>query len=212
MLFGIAFLFLKDTTRATSNRRLSFFRGLGAAYLTRPILVLTLVRCVLDFRMGVFSFIPIYLVNVVGFDGQTSAGLYMILYIGSIIGTVSFGIISDRVNKKYVVISTLIFSACFVCILPYLNSIYWIAILLLILGFTYQTVSPLLQALVTDFTEPEEIDRVYGIYYTIAFTMGLVGPLVFGSIADAYNFTAAFTYVSIVSLTAAIAAIFIPKR
>jgi MFS family permease len=171
-----------------------------------------MVHCVIDFRLGALSFIPTYLVKEVGFDLQTSASLYMLLLIGSAIGSILWGVVSDRLGKKRVIIGALGVSAPMVYILPLPNSIYPLAILLFTLGLTYQTVSPLVQALAADFTKPEDIDQVFGIFYTIAFTLGLVGPLMFGYITDLFDFKAAFTYVAAVTLIAIIPALLIPKR
>ena len=214
LVMGMMLLFLKESRRTPSSPSgsPSFFKGLRGAYLTKPILVLTMVHCVIDFRFGALSFIPTYLVKKVGFDLQTSSGLYMLLPIGSTIGSILWGSISDRLGKKQVIIGALAVSAPMVYILPLLSSIYPLAILLLTLGLTFQTVSPLVQALVADFAKPEDIDRVFGIFYTIAFTLGLVGPLMFGYIADLFDFKAAFTYVAAVTLIAIIPAMLIPKR
>ena len=214
LFMGMMLLFLKNTRRTPSSPSgsPSFFRGLKDAYLTRPILALTMVHCVIDFRLGVLSFIPTYLVKEVGFDIQTSASLYMLLLIGSAIGSILWGVVSDMLGKKQVIIGALGVSAPLVYILPLLNSIYPLVILLLTLGLTYQTVSPLVQALAADFTNPEDIDQVFGVFYTIAFTLGLVGPLMFGYITDLFDFKAAFTYVAAVTLIAIIPALLIPKR
>jgi len=215
LVMGMMFLlFLKEARKGSSSpsESPSFFKRLRGAYLTKPILVLTMVHCVIDFRFGAFSFIPTYLVKKVGFDLQTSANLYMLLLIGSTIGSILLGSISDRLGKKQVIIGVLGVSAPMIYILPLLSSIYPLAILLLTLGLTFQTVSPLVQALVADFANPEDIDRVFGIFYTIAFTLGFIGPLMFGYITDIFDFKEAFTYVAAVTLIAIIPAMLIPKR
>jgi MFS family permease len=211
---GVMLLFLKNTkkTPPSPSGSSSFFKGLKDAYLKKPILVLTMVHCVIDFRLGALSFIPTYLVKEVGFDLQTSASLYMLLLIGSAVGSILWGVVSDKLGKKHVIIGALGVSALMVYILPLLNSIYPLAILLLTLGLTFQTVSPLVQALLADFTKQEDIGQVFGIFYTIAFTLGLVGPLLFGYITDLFDFKAAFTYVAAVTLIAIVPARLIPKR
>ncbi len=214
LVMGVMYLFLKEAKRASSSPSgsPSLFKGLRSAYLKKPIILLTILHCVIDFRLGALSFLPTYLVKEVGFDLQTSASLYMILLIGSTVGSIFWGSISDRLGKKWIIVATLGVSIPIVHILSHLDSIYQLAILLPLLGFTFQTVSPLVQALVADFTKTEEIDSVFGIFYTIAFTLGLAGPLMFGYITDLFGFQAAFTYVAAVTLIALIPAVLIPNR
>jgi MFS family permease len=83
--------------------------------------------------------------------------------------------------------------------------------LLLVLGFVGQGVGGVIQAFVAEVTEPENRDIIFGVYFTLAFTIGSVSPVIFGVLADAYGFQTAFLYVSTVSVMAVVAAYFLKE-
>ena len=84
--------------------------------------------------------------------------------------------------------------------------ILWI---LIPLGFVSHGAGGIVQAFVADATSKENRDIVFGLYFTIGFTISSFAPLVMGYLADSFGFQTSFTYVAMVSLIAVVASIFL---
>jgi MFS family permease len=72
-----------------------------------------------------------------------------------------------------------------------------------------QGIAGVVQAFVADATTKENRDIVYGIYFTIGFTIASFSPVIMGYLADTLGFYASFTYVALVSLSAVVASHFL---
>jgi MFS family permease len=83
--------------------------------------------------------------------------------------------------------------------------------LLLVLGFVGQGVGGVIQAFMAEVTKAENRDIIFGVYFTLSFTIGSISPVIFGVLADAYSFQTAFLYVSTVSILAVIVSYFLKE-
>jgi hypothetical protein len=72
-----------------------------------------------------------------------------------------------------------------------------------------QGVGGVIQAFVGEATTLENRDLVYGIYFTLTYSIGSLSPVVLGYVADAFGFQMGFSYMALVSLAAVIASYFL---
>lgn len=70
----------------------------------------------------------------------------------------------------------------------------------------------MIQAFVAEATTPENRDLIYGIYFTLAFVLGSLSPVIFGYLADTSGFQTSFMYVTAVSLSAVLASSFLKEQ
>ena len=96
-------------------------------------------------------------------------------------------------------------------LLPLIGGSFLLLPLLIILGFVGQGVAGVIQAFVAEATVAENRDIIFGVYFTLAFTIGSISPVIFGVLADHYGFQSAFLYVSTISILAVAASYFLKK-
>jgi len=94
-------------------------------------------------------------------------------------------------------------------LLPYSRNILQLVSILVPLGFVCQGVGGIIQAFVGAATTGENRDLVYGIYFTLAYSIGSLSPVILGYIADSLGFQLGFLYVSLVSIFAVVASYFL---
>jgi MFS family permease len=214
LIIGILFLLLKEKSILKINLKHGFknsLKVLFGAYRTRAIVSLTILQSVIALRFGALAFIPTYLIYQINFDPQTSANLYSLMLIGSAIGPILWGRISDFIERKWVILMVLGTSAPIIVILTYLDSLFQIALVLFLLGLMYQSISAIVQATIADSTTSDNVDSVFGLFFTLSFTIGLIGPLIFGFLADTSGFQSSFFFVAAVTSFAIIPALALPK-
>jgi len=193
------------TDNAVSRKSLNAFRN-------RQLLFVTLIETVVSLRFGVFGFIPTYFVDGRGMATAEASNLYTILLVGSVIGPFLWGSLSDRLGKRETMTIIMAISTVLVLALPTVTNMMPLMAVLFLLGLTFQSVSPITQSMVARLTDEQTRSLVYGVYFTISFGIGSIGPWIFGYITDTWGFFLAFVYVAIVTIIAALCAIRIPRE
>lgn len=94
-------------------------------------------------------------------------------------------------------------------LIPYGRSNYQLVLILIPLGFVCQGVGGIIQAFVGEVTTKENRDLVYGIYFTLAYSVGSLSSVILGYLADSFGFQIGFSYVALVSFSGIIAAYFL---
>lgn len=94
-------------------------------------------------------------------------------------------------------------------ILPYCSNSAQLVLVFVPLGFVCQGVGGIIQAFVGTSTTKENRDLIYGIYFTLAYTVGSLGPVIMGYLADTLGFQIGFIYVGLVSAISVLAAYFL---
>jgi sugar phosphate permease len=161
------------------------------------------------FRMGVRTFLPLYFINVLGFSSETSSILYSIMLIGGVFGPFFWGYISEKVNRKPLIIGIMVISSFGYLFLNYLTEFLSLAILLFIIGFMVQTV--IVQSVLSDSVERSLLDQIFGLYFTIGFTIASFSSIIFGYIVEVYGFNWGFTYIATVGGISLLPAFFIQE-
>jgi MFS family permease len=213
MLVGVAFLLVAETKRSSKlsvRSNLAVLQdGVRHVFKNRTVLAVMIVEMIMAFRIGARDFIPSYLSRDLGI-ASFETGLLFAVFLGSgIPAPYIWGYLSDRFEKRKVVMLTMSIACVLWWLLPYGGDSFGLLFILLPLGFVGQGVGGIIQAFLSQTVALESRDLTYGVYFTLAFTIGSFSPVILGYLADYFSFQAAFSYVAIVSLLAVVAAYFL---
>lgn len=211
LLVSLVMIFLvrgSDQAEATTRDALSWGR-LREALRNRNVLAISLLRSVMAFRMGVRTFLPLYFINVLGVTPETSSVLYSVLLFGGVAGPFFWGYLSDRVNRKPLIIGVVASSGVLYYLVGVVTDLWLLAAVLFLTGFMVQTV--IVQSVLSDSVERSQLDQIFGLYFTIGFTLASVSSVVFGYIIELFGFGWGFTYISAVTIVSLVPAFFITE-
>ena len=210
---GIGFLFIAETKRSREWSGTSSLgmlsKGLRIVVSDRIVLTVMIVEMVLAFRIGARDFIPSFLVRDLGMGSLEVGVLFAIFVSAGIPAPYFWGYLSDRLERRKAVMFAMGLACALWYLLPYARDIVQILMVLVPLGFAGQGVGGIIQAFVADSTTHERRDLIYGLYFTLAFTLGSFSPIILGYLADSFGFQVGFSYVALVSLLAVVAAYFL---
>jgi FSR family fosmidomycin resistance protein-like MFS transporter len=215
LVVGTGFLLIKEPKRpgswsgASSLRELR--KGIRDIFRSRVVVIVMVVETVMAFRVGISDFLPTYFTEALGMSSVSSGLLFTGFLVAGLPAPYFWGLMSDRLERRVVVMGAMGAAAALWFLLPLVNGSVLLLPLLLVLGFVGQGVGGVIQAFVAEATEPENRDIIFGVYFTLAFTIGSISPVIFGVLADSYGFQTAFLYVSTVSLLAVAASYYLKK-
>ena len=175
----------------------------------KNVLSISLLRSVMAFRMGVRTFLPLYFIDILGFTPERSSLLYSILLFGGVFGPFFWGWLSDRVNRKPLIIGLMVASSLGYLCLNWVTGFWGLAVLLFVIGFLVQTV--VVQSVLSDSVPREQLDQIFGLYFTIGFTLASFSSIIFGYIVEIFGFNVGFTYIAAVTGISLIPAFFITE-
>jgi sugar phosphate permease len=173
------------------------------------VLSISLLRSVMAFRMGVRTFFPLYFIDVLSFTPERSSLLYSILLFGGVFGPFFWGWLSDRVNRKPLIMGIMVASSLGYLMLNWVTDFWMLAALLFVIGFLVQTV--VVQSVLSDSVPRDQLDQIFGLYFTLGFTLASFSSLLFGYIVDIFGFQIGFTYIAAVTCVSLIPAYFIKE-
>jgi MFS family permease len=212
---GTGFLLIKEPKRPGSWSGKSSLRdlvkGVREIFRNRLVVIVMIVETVMAFRIGISDFLPTYFSEVLGMSSSYSGLLFTGFLVSGLPAPYIWGVLSDRLERRFVVMLAMGVAAALWFILPLVGGSPLLLPLLIVLGFVGQGVGGVIQAFVADVTESENRDIIFGVYFTLAFTIGSISPLIFGLLADAYGFRSAFIYVSSVSVLAVAACYYLKE-
>jgi FSR family fosmidomycin resistance protein-like MFS transporter len=209
LLFSLILIFFvrgSSSTEARTGDALSWTR-LREAMRNRNVLSISVLRSVMAFRMGVRTFLPLYFIDILGFTAEKSSLLYSVLLAGGVLGPFFWGNISDRMNRKPLMIGITAMSGLGYFLLNYVTGFWALAALLFAIGFLVQTV--VVQSVLSDSVERTQLDQIFGFYFTIGFTIASFSSAIFGYIVEFYGFNWGFTYIAAVTVVSLFPALFI---
>ncbi len=210
LLSIVLILFIKGTVSAEATTRDALnFSKLRESLKNRNVLSISLLRSVMAFRMGVRTFLPLYFIDILGFKSETSSVLYSILLFGGVLGPFFWGSLSDRMNRKPLIIGIMVASSAGYFLLNYITGFWPLAALLFLIGFLVQTV--IVQSVLSDSVERDQMDQIFGFYFTIGFTIASFSSIIFGYVIELYGFNWGFTYIAVVTVVSLLPAFFIQE-
>jgi sugar phosphate permease len=175
----------------------------------RNVLAISVLRSVMAFRMGVRTFLPLYFINVLGMAPEASSLLYSIMLFGGVLGPFFWGYLSDRMNRKPLIIGIMGSSGVLYFMLQFVEHVWLLAAVLFMIGFLVQTV--IVQSVLSDSVPRSQLDQIFGFYFTIGFTLASVSSVLFGYIVELFGFGWGFTYIAAVTLVSMLPALFISE-
>jgi FSR family fosmidomycin resistance protein-like MFS transporter len=212
-IVGIAFLFISESKSSSDWKGLSsmtfLLDGLRDVLHNRTVLVVMVVEMVMAFRMGARDFIPSYLVQDLAMSSLEASALFAIFMGAGLPAPYLWGYLSDRFERRKVLMFTMGAASLLWFLLPYCSNATQLVLVFVPLGFVCQGVGGIIQAFVGTSTTKENRDLIYGIYFTLAYTVGALGPVIMGYLADTFGFQIGFIYVGLVSAISVLAAYFL---
>jgi FSR family fosmidomycin resistance protein-like MFS transporter len=175
----------------------------------RTVMMVMVLEMTMAFRMGASDFIPSYLVRDLSMT-SAGAGILFTIFLGSgLFAPYLWGVLSDRFGRRRVLMLAMSGATVFWYLIPYGRNTFQLALILIPLGIVCQGVGGINQAYVGEVTTQENRDLVYGIYFTLAYSVGSLSSVILGYLADSFGFQIGFTYVAVVSFFGIIAAYFL---
>jgi sugar phosphate permease len=210
LLSVVLILFVRGISSVeTTTRDALNLSKLKEAMGNRNVLSISLLRSVMAFRMGVNTFLPLYFIDILGFTSETSSVLYSIMLFGGVVGPFFWGYLSDRLDRKPLIIGIMVASSVGYFFLNYVTWFWPLALLLFVIGFMVQTV--VVQSVLSDSVERSQLDQMFGLYFTIGFTLASFSSILFGYIIEFYGFNWGFTYIAAVTGMSLLPAFFIKE-
>jgi FSR family fosmidomycin resistance protein-like MFS transporter len=185
------------------------WRSLRESLRNKNVFSISLLRSIEAFGMGVRTFLPLYFIDVLGLTSERSSVLYSILLGGSVLGPAFWGWLSDRTNRKPLIIGIIICSAAGYFMLNVVTDYLRLAALLFFIGFMSQTV--VTQSVLSDSVDKRQLDQTFGLYFTIGFTISSFSSALFGYIVEIFSFYTGFSYIAVVIAVSMVPAFFIQE-
>ena len=183
---------LSDGTKVVSEPTRKVEKGALIKVLKNPVLLIlcTLTPLLAMGQICIASFLMLYLEEDLSFSVGLAGACLTVTMIAGTVGRIGWGVLSDRIFsgdriKPTIILSFIAFIGAFGMAFLTKSSPVWIAFLLAILmGVTFIGWNAVLITLAAELAGQELAGSIMGILITIAWTGIIVGPPIFGFIAD----------------------------
>jgi MFS family permease len=139
------------------------------------------------------SFLPLYLNHNLGMDAPTVGVIFTIMSVGSIVGPMLTGKLSDRYHPQRVLLVCYALSAATALILPWLGAgLIGVSLAVFTLGVVAFGTNPILQTLVAQSSSDRIRDTGFAWFYTATFMAGAIWSPTVGFLSEWLGLTAAF--------------------
>jgi AAHS family 4-hydroxybenzoate transporter-like MFS transporter len=147
--------------------------------------------------------VPLYLKLHLHLSNGRVAVLYLILLIGSVVGPLIAGPLSDRLGRRTVLLAAYPLSATTtLAILAAPNTGLWLALALAAMGLIVYLESPLLQAFLADEAPGRDRDAIFSLYFAVAFGIGALWAAAVGALLGPAGFGTVFAIMAVTYLAA----------
>lgn len=138
---------------------------------------------------AVFTFLPLFAPQ----RGIADFGLFFSVYaISTILSRVLVGRLSDRIGRRKLIMPFMALVAIAVLLLPGLDSLFILAVVGSLFGLGFGAFMPTLNALVVDYTPPQDRGSALG-FFTSFMDLGITaGAVVLGAAGEAFGFESMF--------------------
>lgn len=128
------------------------------------------------------SYFTFYLINKFHVGIQTSQ-IYLFVFLFSVAcGTMIGGPLGDKFGRKYVIWFSILGTAPFSLLLPFVN-LFWTGILIVPIGLILSSAFPAILVYAQELI-PGKIGMISGLFFGFAFGMGGIGSALLGNLAD----------------------------
>ncbi len=150
---------------------------------------------------SVVSFIPLLLVDRLGFSQETAGAFFALIYSAGLWMSPLGGYLSDRFGTIPMILTVCLLSGPIIYLLNLVHSPYIMAILLLAIGVIIYTRMPVSEAFIIGETPEQNRSSVLGIYYFGSMEGGGILTPVMGYLIDHFGFHLSFTMAGAVVVT-----------
>lgn len=159
---------------------------------------------------GMSAFLPLYLVEVKGYDQAFASQLFALLFIGGAVFQLSVGQFARRSGTRPLLVAFSVVGMFALAGIPFTRSPHLIAGILFVLG-TRMAFAPLTNSFVISQLSGDVQGSAWGLLRTALFIVGSTGSAVVGVIADRGFFDEAFFVLALVTLVAGFCYALIPS-
>ncbi len=142
------------------------------------------------------TYLPLYLRSGLGMPAREVALLFTVLLIGTVIGPLVAGRLSDTTGRRPMLLISYALAALFTTALPVVAGrsfpLWMLVAVIGLMGLTVYAESPLLQAYLADQAPGGQKDAAFGWYFTLAFGVGSLWGGVLGYVIDRAGFGPTF--------------------
>ena len=186
-------LMLYRTTRPAGMRLSVGYKGWKKAFFTRPVLLATAFSSVFAFTwQGVFSFLPVFLVETKSLSTGMSGVLFTLPFL---IGTLTLpiaGAASDRFGRIKVLFFLTAIAAISLYLITIVQSLPGIIVALLLMGVGLIDLWPIIMAYIIDYIPMDVRGGTLGMHRMVFILIGSLGPSFLGFMAENGGFNQAF--------------------
>jgi UMF1 family MFS transporter len=181
MRMGAVFSRIKDTF-SSSGKYPGLLRFLIAAFIF------------LNAVNTVIVFMSVYLRKVAGFDDRSLIAIYLVSTFMAILGSLFFGVLTDRLGaKKAVIMSLSLWFACLVLgAFAWTKAVFWIIGPLI--GIALGSVWTTSRALTIGLCPEEKLGEMFGLLGMVGKSAAIIGPLIWGVTILVLDFLGAGKY------------------
>jgi MFS family permease len=198
-LAGLAILLsIKERGRASKERSVAadLVAGVQAVRRSRNLLLIFLASLIAAGGRGlgvVILVVPLYLTLQLHLKNSDVTMLYSILLIGSVVGPLVAGRVSDRLGRRAVLLVAYPLSALTtVGLLISPRNLVWLGLALAAMGLAVYAESPLLQTFLADESPAAARDPIFSLYFAVAFGIGALWAAGIGAALSRLGFGPVF--------------------
>ena len=168
------------------------------------------------FRSGaqsaLLTFLPLYLTNKMGYTPAAVGFALFVLQAVAFASAPLAGYASDRYGRKSVLVGAMFMTAVVMCAIAFAGASTWVIFLIAMLGFFMYATRPVIQAWSLEAAPAALGGTVVGIMFGIQALGSAITPWAGGAIADAYDLTTTFYFLSGLIVIANILVLFVPAQ
>jgi len=186
VLYGISRWYRAHLNQFKAKRGQAATHGLSKGRVTFALVVLALLVFSKYFYMASFtSYFTFYLIEK--FDlSVASSQLHLFLFLGAVAaGTFFGGPIGDKIGRKAVIWFSILGSAPFTLMLPYVD-LFWTSVLSVIIGFILASAFSAIVVYAQELV-PGNVGMIAGIFFGLMFGFGGIGAALLGHLADIHG-------------------------
>ncbi|MCP5151478.1 MAG: MFS transporter [Ectothiorhodospiraceae bacterium] len=190
-----------------------YFRGLKGIASDRPVLGLCLMA---GFRSmtqnGLYVFLPLYLVNVVGANPLVAGAAMTAMQVGGVLAAPIAGAWSDRVGRRRIVLSGLTVTTAVLFVLTVVSNEALFIGGVSVLGFALFAIRPVIHSWMMDLTPREMAGSATSLMFGTQSLLSAAVPAVGGLLADRYGLPSVFYLLAATIVIANLLVVVLPDR